>query len=130
MYSVIISIAVLGLLYITSILPGRKINSNINGTEVSLKELDPLYSYRNASLKILQIQSELEATVISMEYYSTSRYTLFSPIETAYIKQDIEQRLKQLIAEYELGTCSLFDYNFQLESLLRQTDILAFRLAA
>jgi hypothetical protein len=130
MHSVILSIAVLGFLYITAILPSRKKNSEINVTVVSLKELDPLYSYRNALLKILQIESELEATVISMDYYSTNRYTLFSPIETVYIKQDIEQKLKHLISDYEQGTCSLFDFNFQLESILRQTDILAFRLAA
>ncbi|MDB5287158.1 MAG: hypothetical protein JWR05_2107 [Mucilaginibacter sp.] len=130
MYFVILSIAVLGFSYITSILPIRKKNSEINVTVVSLKELDPLYSYRNALLKILQIESELEATVISMDYYSTNRYTLFSPIETVYIKQDIEQKLKHLISDYEQGTCSLFDFNFQLESILRQTDILAFRLAA
>ncbi|MDB5060861.1 MAG: hypothetical protein JWP67_704, partial [Mucilaginibacter sp.] len=114
MYFVIISIAVLGFSYITSILPIRKKNIEINITVVSLKELDPLYSYRNALLKILQIESELEATVISMDYYSTNRYTLFSPIETVYIKQDIEQKLKHLISDYEQGTCSLFDFNFQL----------------
>jgi hypothetical protein len=130
MHFVILSIAVLGVSYITSILPSRKKNSEINVTVVSIKELDPLYSYRNALLKILQIESELEATVISMDYYSTNRYTLFSPIETVYIKQDIEQKLKHLISDYEQGTCSLFDFNFQLESILRQTDILAFRLAA
>jgi hypothetical protein len=130
MHFVILSIAVLGVSYITSILPSRKKNSEINVTVVSLKELDPLCSYRNALLKILQIESELEATVISMDYYSTNRYTLFSPIETVYIKQDIEQKLKHLISDYEQGTCSLFDFNFQLESILRQTDILAFRLAA
>jgi hypothetical protein len=97
---------------------------------VNLNEFDPIYSYRNALLKILQIESELEATVISMDYYSTNRYTPFSPIETVYIKQEIEQKLKQLISDYEQGTCSLFDFNFQLESILKQIDILAYRMVA
>jgi hypothetical protein len=128
MHFVILSITVLGFSYITSNLLSRKKNSGINVTVV--KELDPIYSYRNALLKVLQIESELEATVISMDYYSTNRYTLFSPIETVYIKQEIEQKLKHLISDYEQGTCSLIDFNFQLESILRQTDVLAFRLAA
>jgi hypothetical protein len=129
MYLVILSIAVLGISYTISILLNLKENSK-KVTVVNLNEFDPIYSYRNALLKILQIESELEATVISMDYYSSNRYTLFSPIETVYIKQDIEQKLKLLISDYEEGTCSLFDFNFQLESILRQIDILAYRMAA
>jgi hypothetical protein len=130
MYLVILSIVVLGISYITSILLNLKENSKTKVTVVNLNEFDPIYSYRNALLKILQIESELEATVISMDYYSTNRYTPFSPIETVYIKQEIEQKLKHLISDYEQGICSLFDFNSQLESILRQIDILAYKLAA
>jgi ADP-glucose pyrophosphorylase len=130
MQLVILSIAMLGVSYITTILLNLKKNSKTNVTVINLNEFDPIYSYRNALLKILQIESELEATVISMDYYSTNRYTLFSPMETVYIKQELEQKLKQLISDYEQGTCSLFDFNSQLESILRQIDILTYKLAA
>jgi len=96
-------------------------------TKTESTELDYLYSYRHALLKIRQIESELEDISISMDYYSTNTGPLFSPIEIVSIKHEIEQNLKQFIADYEQGEVALFDFHAQLDSLLRQLDVLAFK---
>ncbi|WP_295720672.1 hypothetical protein [Mucilaginibacter sp.] len=92
-------------------------------------ELDYLYSYRHALLKIRQIESELEDIFVSMDYYNTNTGRLFSPIEIVSIKHEIEQNLKQFIADYEQGEVPLFDFHVQLDSLLKQLDVLAFKLS-
>jgi hypothetical protein len=104
----------------------RKKSSTIKAES---SELDYLYSYRHALLKIRQIESELEDISGSMDYYNTNTGRVFSPIEIVSIKHQIEQNLKQFIVNYEQGEVALFDFHAQLDSLLKQLDVLAFKLS-
>ncbi|TSD62292.1 hypothetical protein FFF34_019425 [Inquilinus sp. KBS0705] len=126
---VILSIALIVLLTI-SVLASMKHESSISIPQVEFTELDYLYSYRNALIKVLQIESELDSVRFSLDYYTNGRDTFFSPIETLHIKQQIKQNIKELTNSYEQGALSLIEFHYSLDHMLRQLDALIFRPAA
>jgi hypothetical protein len=125
-----LAVSLLIILIISSVRQLLKIKSmGATHPVIEITELDYLYSYRNALLKVLQIESELEGAAYSTDYYTSQRNTLFSPIETRYIKQDVKQKTEQLKWHYEQGKCSLPEFHIQLDGMLRQLDILIFKSA-
>lgn len=88
-----------------------------------------LYSYRGALIKVLQIESELE-TIGTDAYYSANSGTIFNRMETECVKQQSKERLDIAIANYEQGNNSLSDFHAELETILKQMDVLRFKLRA